>query len=67
MQAQLLFGLCYLIDDPGELEEEIEGLSWALVELDTEGAVLHQIGGLHESVLETDPTGREMRPKGSVR
>ena len=25
--------------------------------------ILGRVEGLHESVLETDPTGREMRPK----
>ena len=63
MQAELLFSLCYLLDDPGEIEEEIADLSWALVEVGPDGNVLHQIGGLHESVLSTDPTGREMRPR----
>jgi hypothetical protein len=31
--------------------------------MDPEGLLGREIGGLHESVLETDPTGREMRPK----
>lgn len=63
MQAELLFGLCYLLDDPGEVEEAVEDIAWALVQIDDEGTVLETIGGLHESVLETDPTGREMRPR----
>ena len=64
MQARLLFDLCYLLSDPSILESSVEDLGWALVETDDNfeptGAV---ISGLHESVLDTDPTGREMRPR----
>lgn len=63
MQAELLFSLCYLLDDPGDLEPEISHIAWTLVQTDDEGNVVGGIGGLHESVLETDPTGREMRPR----
>jgi hypothetical protein len=63
MQAALLAALCYQLSDPGSLEPEVAGMSWALVQLDANGAVLGEIAGLHESVLETDPTGREMRPR----
>lgn len=63
-QAEFLFSLCRLLDDPGDLEEEISDISWALVELDEGGNMLHQIGGLYESVLQTDPTGHEVRPRG---
>ena len=62
MQWELLHGLCYLLDDPGTLEPEVENLQWALVRVDEDGNAVGPIGGLHESVLETDPTGREMRP-----
>lgn len=62
MQWELLHGLCYLLDDPGILEPEIEDLQWALVRVDEEGNSIGPISVLHESVLETDPTGREMRP-----
>lgn len=63
MQAQALFSFCYLLDDPGDVEPEVAEVGWALVEVDGEGNVLGDIGGLHESVLEMDPTGREMRPR----
>jgi hypothetical protein len=64
MQAQLLFNLCYLLEDPSLLEPELAEVGWALVETDRESAPTNTtIGGLHESVLETDPTGREMRPR----
>ena len=37
------------------------------LEVDDEGNVVASINGQHESVLEIDPTGREMRPRGSSR
>ena len=63
MQAELLFSLCHLFDDPGDIEPEVEDIAWVLAQVDDDGNVLGTIGGLHESVLETDPTGREMRPR----
>jgi hypothetical protein len=63
MQYSTLFGLCYLLDDPGEVEPEVAELGWALVEVDEEGTVGRHIGALYESLLETDPSGREMRPR----
>lgn len=63
MQAQLLFSICYLLEDPGDVEPEAGDVGWVLAQVDQEGTVLDTIGGLHESVLETDPTGREMRPR----
>ncbi|MFI5011352.1 MAG: hypothetical protein ACHQAY_03295 [Hyphomicrobiales bacterium] len=63
MQAELLFSFCYLLEDPGKVEPEVADLGWALVQIDGDGKVLGNIDGLHESVLETDPTGREMGPR----
>jgi hypothetical protein len=64
MQAQLLFHICYLLDDPSIDDRELSEVGWALVETDAEFAPTKKaIGGLHESVLGTDPTGREMRPR----
>lgn len=63
-QAGMIFRMGYLLDDPdcGDLEE-LEDVSWGLFQTDDEGRpVGPAIGGLHESVLELDPTGREMRP-----
>jgi len=62
-QAELLFSLCYLLEDPNLQEPEVENSSWALFEIDPDGRPRRHISGLHESVLETDPTGREMRPR----
>jgi hypothetical protein len=63
MQAELLFQFCYLLEDPGDVEPEVADVSWAFVQTDEEGNVVNAVNGLHESVLETDPTGREMRPR----
>ena len=63
MQYNLLFHLCDLLDGDVELEPEVQNVSWALVQVDEGGEVVGSIDALHESVLETDPTGREMRPR----
>ncbi len=64
MQAEFLFGLCYLLDDPMFTEKELSGFGWGLFQADGDGRpVPPRIGRLHESVLDTDPTGREMRPR----
>jgi len=63
MQAELLFQLCYLLEDPGDVEPEVADVAWSLVQVDGDGNVLASVNGLHESVLETDPTRREMRPR----
>lgn len=63
MQWRLLFGLCQLLDDPGSLEKEVRDVAWRLFQVDEDDQPTAAISGLHESVLETDPTGREMRPR----
>jgi len=63
VQVELLFQLCYLLDDNGLSEPELNGIGWGLLQTDEEGNPQGPIGALHESVLELDPTGREMRPK----
>jgi len=63
MQAKLLFEWCYLLEDPSLDSSDLEDIGWCLVETDSHfEPTATQISGLHESVLETDPTGREMRP-----
>ncbi|MBL8621329.1 MAG: hypothetical protein JNK64_08500 [Myxococcales bacterium] len=61
MQYELLFSICYLLEDPGQLEPEIADLAWRLMRTNEDGEVVGPIEGLHESVLELDPSGREMR------
>jgi hypothetical protein len=66
MQWELLTSLLYQLDDPGAVEypsNKLPRVGWALVELDDNDEPKHVIDSLHESVLETDPAGREMRPK----
>jgi len=68
LQAEMLFAITCLLDDgPDELERILSpgiNVSWGLFETDEHGNPTgSHIGGLHESVLELDPTGREMRPK----
>ena len=62
MQAALLFDLCYMLEDP-DLQGEVKETCWGLFTVDEDGAPLEPLRGLHESILETDPTGREMRPR----
>ncbi len=62
MQWKLLFGLCQLLDDPGDIEREVRDIAWRLFQVDENERPIAIIAGLAESVLETDPTGQEMRP-----
>ena len=67
MQWHVLAGLAYQLADSGVVEyptDELPKVHWTLFEVDEDGEPLHPIDGLHESVLDTDPSGREMRPKG---
>ncbi len=64
-QAELLFNLCYLLNDPSFVEKELNDLEWGLFQVDGDGNPMPpRIGFLHKSVLETDPSGREMRKSG---
>jgi hypothetical protein len=68
-QATMIFRIGYLLDggDSGGLEE-LRDVSWALFETDADGRPTGPaIGGLHESVLELDPAGREMRAPEALR
>ena len=66
-QGEMISRLCYLLDDPSldaEVEERIGSVGWALVTTNNDfEATSEVIGGLHESVLDTDPSGLEMRPR----
>jgi hypothetical protein len=62
MQVELLSGVCSLLDDAAAVEGN-QYQHWVLVGVDSAGGPGRPILGLHESVLETDPTGREMRPR----
>lgn len=67
MQWHVLQSLAYQLSDPGSAEypsDDLPRVNWTLFEVTDEGEPLHPIDGLHESVLDTDPSGREMRPGG---
>lgn len=67
LQAMTLFHVCAVIDGAADLSaSEEQDVSWALVGVDSEGNMTSCIDALHESVLETDPTGREIRPRGTA-
>jgi hypothetical protein len=63
MQAELLLHIAYQLSDSDSVVGNDGTVGWALVEVTEEGEVGRDIRSLHESVLSTDPTGREMRPK----
>lgn len=70
MQWQTLAGIAYQIDDSSIVSypsESTPPVHWALCEVTEEGEVKHIIDALHESVLDVEPSGREMRPKGVTR
>ena len=66
-QVEAISGLCYLLDDPSlhdEQDERVQSVGWALVVRNEDFEPTDKvIGGLHESVSGTDPTGPEMRPR----
>jgi hypothetical protein len=62
MQWYLLSRFCVLLEDPGNVESEVADIWWRLFLVDENDNPVMPIDALHESVLETDPTGREMRP-----
>jgi hypothetical protein len=61
-QADMLSGLCYMLEDPGLHGTEVAEIGWGLFETDDDGNALRPIYSLHESVLDVDPSGREMGP-----
>ena len=63
MQWRVLSGLCELLDDPGDLEADVTDIAWRLFQVNESDRPIAVLGGLAESVLETDPSGREMRPE----
>jgi hypothetical protein len=66
VQVELFFAIAYLLEGPpDDLDIDVD-VSWGLFETDEHGhPTKNRIGDLHESVLELDPTGREMRPNSS--
>lgn len=63
VQAELLYALCYLLDEPGLPEDDLADLKWGLFVVDSDGKPRERIERLADAVMETDPTGRDARPK----
>lgn len=63
VQAELLYALCYLVDEPGLPEEDLADLKWGLFVVDDDGTPRERIERLSDAVLETDTTGRDARPE----
>lgn len=68
-QYELLFHICYLLGDSAAAIEDLDdptgelaSIGWGLFELSDDDEIGRPIDMLHESCLDTDPTGREMRP-----
>ncbi len=59
MQWKLLASVCQLLDDPGISETEVEDVAWRLFQVDQTDRPTAIIGGLLESLLETEPNGQE--------
>lgn len=64
---QTAFGIMYHLGDPDAsyegFAEDCERISWGLFTIDKETHLpIEPIGGLHESILSLDPSGRGMRP-----
>ena len=51
MQWRLLSTLCYLLDDPGNVEPEVRDIVWQLFQVDERGQPIAPMSGLHESIL----------------
>ena len=62
MQVAALFAHLRLLDGAPAAEPEVADVGWALVQVSPDGDVVAPIRALHASLLDTDPTGREMRP-----
>ena len=61
-QAELIFQMCYLLE--GDVPEEFRDVGWRLFQVDPKtGRPGEELGGMHESVLGMDPSGREGKPR----
>lgn len=47
MQWGLLSALCYLLDDPGDVEPEVRDIAWQLFQIDERGQPIAPMNGLH--------------------
>ena len=61
IQFNSLFHVCSTIDKSIEADTPVS--NWALYELDDDDNIKGSLNGLHESLLEFDPSGKEMKPR----
>jgi hypothetical protein len=61
IQYKTLYQACATIDNVYESDAPVS--NWALYEQDEDCNPVNTIGGLHESLLQFDPSGNEMRPR----
>jgi hypothetical protein len=67
LQAQMLFYVGYLLEGPTTVPPGMGEVTWGLFQTDENDVPYGpRIGGLHESVLESDPSGMEMRRPNSA-
>ena len=67
LQGQALFAVACTLDGPEDLPPGLEDLDWGLFQIGKNGKPFGpQISALHESVLQTEPAGREMRPRSDA-
>lgn len=61
IQFEALFHVCQTLDVGNESDTPLA--DWALFEVDEQGQPTRTINALHESLLEFDPSGRELYPR----
>jgi hypothetical protein len=70
-QAEMLYHFCMVVDDSYSLLQDLdpelaEEIGFTVAQTDGEENLVAVLPGLHESVLDMDPEGREVRPRGWV-
>lgn len=65
IQIAVLWDVCNVIDEPALDEFGLDDPGWGLFEIDEFSKPNRRIDALHESVPETDPTGRETVSAGA--
>jgi hypothetical protein len=61
------FSLTYMLGDPGAGIEgmKVDRVEWRLFQTSSAGEAREQMYGMHEFLLQLDPSGRDMRPKAA--
>lgn len=64
IQFETLFHVCSTIDKSFEADTPVS--NWTLFEIDDDDNIKDSISGLHESLIEFDPSGKDLRPRDDV-